>query len=74
MNDILFRQNIRPEAESFKAKSLFDTPILATGLNRIMHPAALQMTPAKLYEQIRKWANSRFQYELPEDQKNLKCL
>jgi len=50
MNDILFRQNIRPEAESYKAKSLFDTPILATGLNRIMHPAALQMTPAKLYE------------------------
>jgi hypothetical protein len=29
MEDILFRQNIRPESEQFEAKSLFETPILA---------------------------------------------
>lgn len=74
MDDVLFRQNIRPESESFKAESLFETPVLAAGLNRVHHPAALQLTPAKLYEQIKKWAETRFQHTLPEDQRKLKCL
>jgi hypothetical protein len=60
MDEVLFRQNIRPEGEQFEAKTLFDTPILAKGLNRVMHPLAMNLTPAKLYEQIRNWAERRF--------------
>ena len=77
ISDILFTEtNIVGEfgeTEEFNVQDLFNTPILSTGLNRILPPSALRMTPAELYQQIKDIALGRFGHKLPE-QKKLQCL
>jgi hypothetical protein len=38
MEDLLFKAPERSEEDQFNVSELFQTPILSTGLNRVVHP------------------------------------
>lgn len=80
MSDILFNETnmtmggqATTEFDEFKVEDLFNTPILSTGLNRLLTPPALAITPKELYDQIKEVASGRFGYQIPE-QKKLNAL
>ena len=52
MSEILFRQHesLQSEHDLFSVDNLFTQPVLATGLHRLMPPAALALTPREIYE------------------------
>ena len=62
------------EVPTFHLEELFKTKDVASGLYKIEKPAALSLTPQKLYQRIKDIATKRFAYTLPEKQSELKSL
>ena len=76
MSDILFKQNepASSELDLFKVDDLFAQPVLSQGLNRLLPPSFLNLTPRDIYEKIKEIASGKYGFDLPAEQKKLSCL
>ena len=70
MADVLFKnienQNNK-EQDDFKVDDLFKSSILSNGLNRLVPPSGLNITPDELYNEIKNIAKLRFSFECPKN-------
>jgi hypothetical protein len=76
MVDILFQQGngLSSAADEFDVSDIFSSSTLSTGLHRLVPPHALSMTPEELFAEIRKIADTRFGYTIPDKLEELVCL